>query len=280
MKPSPKQGSYPTPAVAAASRGEFIPQGVFCLALIGILFSAALPSLRAATVNLRDGTSVRLKLRYLMTTENVSKGVTIRFEVVEDVVADNQVVIAKGVSATGMVTRVKGAGNKKAKDASVAFRIINVRSVDYQEINLRLVSQKSQKPAPTDYEVEERSVIPGLAERMVGAEQGREYTAYTDGDVRVKVADAPPTPAAPPVVAPAPPAVEPAEPALVNFNSEPPDATIVIDGNPAGQSPATLLLAPGRHVIELRLAGYRPWTRSMMVTPGSHPSIRATLEAE
>jgi hypothetical protein len=261
--------------VAAASRGEFIPQGVFCLALIGILFSAALPSLRAATVNLRDGTSVRLKLRYLMTTENVSKGVTIRFEVVEDVVADNQVVIAKGVSATGMVTRVKGAGNKKAKDASVAFRIINVRSVDYQEINLRLVSQKSQKPAPTDYEVEERSVIPGLAERMVGAEQGREYTAYTDGDVRVKVADAPVA-----IAASAPPVVEPAEPALVNFNSEPPDATIVIDGNPAGQSPATLPLAPGRHVIELRLAGYRPWTRSMMVTPGSHPSIRATLEAE
>ena len=274
MKPSPKQGSYPTPAVAAASRGEFIPQGVFCLALIGILFSAALPSLRAATVNLRDGTSVRLKLRYLMTTENVSKGVTIRFEVVEDVVADNQVVIAKGVSATGMVTRVKGAGNKKAKDASVAFRIINVRSVDYQEINLRLVSQKSQKPAPTDYEVEERSVIPGLAERMVGAEQGREYTAYTDGDVRVTV------PEAPLVAAPAPPVVEAAEPAIVNFNSEPSGATIVIDGNPAGQSPATLPLAPGRHVIELRLANYRLWTRSMMVTPGSHPSIRAILESE
>jgi hypothetical protein len=74
--------------------------------------------------------------------------------------------------------------------------------------------------------------------------------------------------------------VEPAEPAIINFNSEPPGATIVIDDNPAGQSPATLPLAPGRHVIEMRLANYRPWTRSMLVTPGSHPSIRATLENE
>ena len=280
MKPSPKQGSYPAQVMVPAYPRESIPPGVFRLALIAVLFFAATAPLLAATVNLRDGTSVRLKLRHLLTTENVSKGDKIHFEVVEDVVAESQVVIAKGTPAAGMVTWVKGAGNKKAKDASVVFRIMNVRSVDNQEINLRLVSQKRKKPAPADYEVEEQSAIPGLSERMVGAEQGREYTAYTDADVRVKVAEAPPPPAAPPVATPAPPAGEPAEPAIINFNSEPPGATIVIDGNPAGQSPATLPLVPGRHVIELRLANYRPWTRSMLVTPGSQPSIRATLENE
>lgn len=280
MKPSPKQGSFPARAVVPAHRGEFIPHGAFCLALMAILFLGALAPLRAATVNVRDGTSVRLKLRYLLTTENVSKGDKIQFEVVEDVMAFDQVVIAKGALASGLVTQVKGAGNKKAKDASVSFRLMSVQSVDKQEISLRLAPQKSKKPTPADYEVEERSAIPGLAERMVGVEQGREYTAHTDGDVRIMVADAPPPPVAPPVVAPAPPVVEPVEPAIVNFNSEPPAAAIVIDGNPAGQAPATLTLAPGRHVIELRLANYRPWTRSMMVTPASHPSIRATLEAE
>ena len=280
MEPSPKHGLDPTPATVSACRSQFIPPGVFCLALIVTVSFAAPAPLLAATVNLRDGTSVRLKLRHLVTTENVAKGDKIQFEVVEDVVTFDQVVIAKGAAASGIVTQVKGAGNKKAKDASVAFRIMNVRSVDNQAINLRLVPQKSKKPAPTDYEVEEKSAIPGLAERMVGAEQRREYTAYTDADFRVQVAEAPPPSAAPPVVAPAPPAAEPAEPANVNFNSEPPGATIVIDGNAAGQSPATLPLAPGRHAIELRLANHRPWTRSMMVTPGSHPSIRAILESE
>ena len=280
MEPSPKQGLDPSHAMVSAHRSQVISPGVFCLALIAILFFAAATPLPAATVNLRDGTSVRLKLRHLVTTENVAKGDKIQFEVVEDVVTFDQVVIAKGAAASGIVTQVKGAGNKKAKDASVSFRLASVRAVDNQNIGLRLVPQKSKKPAPTDYEVEEKSAIPGSAERVVGVEQGREYTAYTDADFRVQAAEAPPPSAAPPVAAPAPPAAEPAEPANVNFNSEPPGATIVIDGNAAGQSPATLPLAPGRHAIELRLANHRPWTRSMMVTPGSQPSIRATRENE
>jgi hypothetical protein len=280
MEPSPKQWLFPALALVPARRGEFIPQVVFRLALTVILFFVAATPLPAATVNLRDGSPVRLKLRHLLTTESVTKGDKIQFEVVEDVVAFDRVVIVKGAPASASITQVKGAGNKKAKDASVAFRVLSVRAVNSQEISLRLAPQKSKEPTPTDYDVEERSAIPGLAERTVGVEQGREYTAYTDGDVRVTVADAPTLPAAPPVAAPAPPVVEPAEPAIVNVNSEPSGATIVIDGEAAGQSPATLPLAPGRHAIELRLANYRPWTRSMMVTPGSHPSIRAALESE
>ena len=117
MEPSPKQGSFPAHAVVSANYFEFIPRDFFCLAVVAILFFAAPAPLLAATVNLRDGSPVRLKLRYMLNTENVSKGVTIHFEVVEDVVAEGQVVIAKGAPAAGMVTRVKGAGNRKAKDA-------------------------------------------------------------------------------------------------------------------------------------------------------------------
>ena len=277
MEPSPKQGCDQTPAVVSAHQFGFIPHNFCRVAVMAILFFAVTLPLLAATVNLREGTKVRLKLRHLITTENVSEDDKVSFEVVEDVLAEGQVAIAKGALAAGAVTRVKGAGNKKAKDASVTFRITNVQSVENQGIGLRMVLQKGKKSGPADYEVEEESAIPGLAGRVVGAEQGREYTAYTDADYKIKIADAPPVT---PIVAPAPPVVEPAEPANVDFNSEPSGAAIVIDGNPAGQSPATLPLAPGRHVIELRLANYRPWTRSMVVTPGSHPSIRAALEKE
>jgi len=278
MRPSPKLGSSPTKAVFTACGHDFLARGVFLLVFTTILVLTVPGSLRAATVNLRDGTPVHLKLRYMLTTENVTKGDKIQFVVAEDVVAADQVVIAKGAPASGLVTRIKGAGNKKAKDASVAFRLMTVQAVDKQEINLRVVSQKSKKAAPTDYEVEERSTIPGLSERMVGAEQGREYTVYADMDVRIKVPEPPPPPPPPPKE----PTVEaaPPEPTLVNFNSEPVDAVIVIDGNPVGHTPATLTLAPGRHLIELKLANYRPWMRSMIVTPGSQPSIRATLEKE
>jgi hypothetical protein len=214
----------------------------------------------------------------MLTTENVSKGDRVQFEVAENVVVADEVVIAKGAPAFALITDIKGAGKKKAKDALVAFRFMTVQAVDKQEISLRVVAQKSKKPTPREYEVEEASPIPGLPERIVGAEQGREYTAYTDMDVRVKVPDPAPLPPPPPHPPAAPPPE--VEPAVVNFNSEPADAVIVIDSNPAGHTPATLTLAPGRHVIELRLGGYRPWMRSMVVTPGSHPSIRATLEKE
>jgi len=278
MRLSPKPGSSPEKMASVACGRGFLPCSVFCL-LGTIIFVLMVPgSSRAGTVNLRDGTPVHLKLRYMLTTENVTKGDRIQFMVAEDVMAADQVVIAKGAPAFALVTRIKGAGNKKAKDASVAFRLMTVQAVDKQEISLRVLAQKGKKPAPTDYELEETSAIPGLPERMVGAEQGREYTVYADMDVRIKVPDPPPPPPTNPTPEPPPP--EPVEPALVNFNSEPVDAVIVIDSNPVGHTPATLTLAPGRHLIELKLANYRPWMRSMMVTPGSHPSIRATLEKE
>lgn len=279
MRLSPKPGSSPARGAFVACGRDFLPRSVFVLLGTIILVLMVSGSSRAATVNLREGTPVHLKLRYMLTTENVTKGDRIQFMVAEDVMAADQVVIAKGAPAFALVTRIKGAGNKKAKDASVAFRLMTVQAVDKQEISLRVVAQKGKKPAATDYELEETSAIPGLPERMVGAEQGREYTVHIDMDIRIKVPEPPPPPPPPPkeltVEAP-----EPVEPALVNFNSEPVDAVIVIDSNPVGHTPATLPLAPGRHLIELKLANYRPWMRSMVVTPGSHPSIRATLEKE
>jgi hypothetical protein len=72
----------------------------------------------------------------------------------------------------------------------------------------------------------------------------------------------------------------PEEPASVDFNSNPPGADILIDGNVVGNTPSTLHVDAGRHVIQLRIGGYRSWTRTMVVEPGSSPSIRATLEKQ
>jgi hypothetical protein len=51
----------------------------------------------------------------------------------------------------------------------------------------------------------------------------------------------------------------------------------VIDGNVVGNTTSTLRLMPGHHSIEIRLAGYRTWSRVMVVDPESHQSVRATL---
>ncbi len=231
------------------------------------------------------GTLVRVKLHYDLTTENVEKGDRLEFDVVDDVVVDGRVVIRAGAAAWGRVLEVKGAGKKRAKNAEVQFRFETVRSVDNQEIPIRVLSTKPRKKDARENSVTVNTPIPGLLERIVGAPKGKEYAAYTDADVLVRGVEPQPkapvaaaTPATPPAAAAAdaPPPVE--EEARVDFNSVPDGAEIVIDGEFRGMTPSRLPVRAGRRAVEVRLAGHRTWTRTMVVDPGSRPSIRVVLE--
>jgi hypothetical protein len=254
--------------------------------------------------------AVQLKLRNVLTTENVVKGQAIEFDVAEDVVVAGHVVILKGDPAQGTVIAVKGAGKKLAKDAAVIFKFDSVRSVDSQTVILRKNQDKPKKSDSKANEIEANEPLPGYAERVIGAEKGTVYTAYVDAPVVVRVSD---TPVVPPIAAVAPvqptqanPTGEaqptsgggqmpttaaapgstvstppaPEEPATVDFNSNPPGADILIDGVLVGNTPSTQHVNAGRHVIQLRIGGYSSWTRTMMIEPGSYPSIRATLEKQ
>jgi len=249
----------------------------------------------AASVPVRDGQSVSLKLRSILTTDNVRRGDEIEFEVGEDVVVNGHVVIAKGATARGKVLEVKGAFRPRANDAEVIFQFLTVRAVDKQELPLRVRLEKTKKSK--DQEIHETSPIPGQISRVVGADKGKEYDVYIDGAFTIKASDAiaaaPASSASPAAVQPgAPPAAPGASaapvppiastdmsmaPSSVAFNSTPDGAEIVIDGTSVGNTPSTLRLTPGHHSIEIRMAGYRTWSRIMVVDPESHPSVRATL---
>jgi hypothetical protein len=236
---------------------------------------------------------VKLKLVNVLTTENVVKGDPINFDVAEDVVVATHVVIQKGAPARGKVVGVRGAGKRNAKDAAVTFQFVSVRSVDNQEISLRKLPDKHKKAVSKENEMEANEPLPGYAERVIGAEKGKEYAAYVDSTATVNVSDtpvvAPPITPVAPVQPPQNPQVgippastlpPPEEQALVDFDSNPPGADILIDGVVVGNTPLKLHVDSGRHVIQLRIGGYSSWTRTMMVEPGSYPSIRATLEKQ
>ena len=280
------------------------------LATVFVLVCLSTPAL-ATQVMVPQGQMVRLRLVNVLTTENVMKDDPIDFEVAEDVVVATHVVIHKGDPARGKVFSVKGAGKRNAKDASVAFEFESVRAVDNQVIRLRKLPDRHKKGDSKENQIEANEPIPGYAERRVGAEKGKEYVAYVDASVTISVPD---TPVAPPPItgvssaqppqatsqagtqpasaagvipataAPSAPAVSappvPEERAVVDFNSNPPGADILIDGTLVGNTPSKISVAPGRHLIQLRIGGYNPWTRQMRVEPGSYPSIRATLEKQ
>jgi len=261
-------------------------------ALIGLSL-LAVPGF-AAQVPVRDGQTVKLKLRNILTTDNVQKGDTIDFDVAEDILVSGHVVIAKGATAHGRIIDIKGAFNPRSRDADVVFQFTTVTAADKQELPLRPQPGKSKRSK--DDEVHERSLIPGQISRIVGADKGKEYQAYVNGSFTIAASDAiaappgvaPVAPAAAPPGAPAAPATPAASlplaaadvasmPSSVEFGSTPDGAEIVIDGNVVGNTPSTLRLTPGHHAIEIRMAGYRTWSRIMVVDPESHPSVRATL---
>src|SRR5208282_1735787 len=145
----------------------------------------------AAQVRVIQGQMVRLKLHNVLTTENVVKGDPIDFDVAEDVVVATHMVIQKGAPARGKVVDVKGAGKKRAKDATVTFLFVTVRSVDSQDIPLRARPDKHKKAESKENEIEANDPLPGYAERVIGAEKGKEYAAYVDTTATVNVSDAP-----------------------------------------------------------------------------------------
>jgi hypothetical protein len=254
--------------------------------LAAMVLSAAVPSVSAVQVHVPEGTLVPLELRNDVTTETVNKGDRIEFDVSSNVVVNDEVVFAEGARAWGIVEKVKGAGRKDTRDASVTYRLIGVRAADGQPIPLRLMPSKSKKPDPADNDIEESSMIPGPGPRRVGAPKGKQYAAYTDSDAFVnatasaaaaaQVAPVQGAPAAAPQTPP-PAVVAPPQPASVDFRSVPTGGDVVIDGSSVGVTPTTLQLSPGLHDIEIHAQGYQNWKRKMRVEPGSHPTVMARL---
>ncbi len=249
----------------------------------------------ASKVPVRDGLEVKLKLRNVLTTDNVRRGDEIEFEVAEDVMISGHVVIAKGATAHGKVLDVKGAFNPRANNAEVVFQFLTVSSVDHQDLPVRPRVDRTKKGH--DDEIHEKSPIPGQIARVVGADKGKEYEVYVDGSFSVEASDAMvmtapaaapnPAPSSAPASTLAPAAAATpaplagadiaAAPSSVEFGSTPDGADIVVDGNVVGNTPSILRLTPGHHSIEIRMAGYRTWSRIMVVDPESHPSVRAIL---
>ncbi len=87
------------------------------------------------------------------------------------------------------------------------------------------------------------------------------------------------------VVRPATPAPASAPPApvvaatVISIESRPPAARVLLDGKDVGVTPIAIThVVPGAHTVELRLAGFRPWSASVTVAKGERKRLTASLE--
>ncbi len=67
---------------------------------------------------------------------------------------------------------------------------------------------------------------------------------------------------------------------VLSVDSNPPKATVSVDGEPVGISPIDLTLPEGRHLIELSHPRYDLWTMEVTVSPNESTAVTAQLETK
>jgi hypothetical protein len=133
----------------------------------------------AQSLILLDSTPIRMKLGKTLSSANAHVGDEVNFTVSEDIVVDGFLVIPKGAVAIGVVNeaepkKVLGRGGK----LSVLIR--SVRLADNEQAGLR--SSGEGKGSSSTAGV----VIPVVHGKDVTFPEGMEFTAYVNGDTRLK----------------------------------------------------------------------------------------------
>jgi hypothetical protein len=64
----------------------------------------------------------------------------------------------------------------------------------------------------------------------------------------------------------------------VQINSDPTGAEIEIDGKFVGNTPSSIPLSPGPHVISISKKNFQPWSKTFHVTKGASQNLNISLE--
>jgi hypothetical protein len=223
---------------------------------------------------LQDGTAVKLRLTENLTSATSKAGQQVAFEVLEEVDVQGVPVVAKGAQALATVTtaepkKTMGRGGK------LDVNIDSVRLIDGEKAALsatRSAKGGGHTGAMTGAMVGTALILWPVAPlflfihgKDITIPKGTEVTAFVAGDMKLDMAKFAPTPSGDAAVA-----IASAAPAQgLTIEASVPNCDIEVDGNFVGSTPSTLNLAPGKHEIVVKKAGYQDWTRSMLVGSGS-----------
>ena len=233
---------------------------------------------------LEDGTPVKLRTARTISSADAHTGDTLDFEVLEDVMVHDTLLIPKGGIAWGTVTEAQ-AKRRMARGGKLDINIDAVRLADGEKVPLRAVKDVKgggHTGAMTGAMVGTAIVFFPAAPlflfmhgKDISIPKGTEITAYINGDTRLEQAkfqgaksDSASITAA--IVSTT---------AQIDIASNPSGADIEIDGKFVGNTPSSVSIAPGDHEIAVKKSGFAEWNRKMSVSAG-HVNINAELVAE
>jgi class 3 adenylate cyclase len=141
---------------------------------------AELPTPANTSVNLKDGSQIRLTLAEDIPTD-ATEGTAVRFEVTADVRVGDTVVIRQGATAVGSI--VDTAKKKHfGRSDKMTFHLITVDAVDGQKLAIRATPTRASDGSS------KRPVDTGVGKsKDVAASAGTRYWGYIDGPQTVSV---------------------------------------------------------------------------------------------
>jgi hypothetical protein len=225
---------------------------------------------------LEDSTPVKLRINRTISSADAHVGDTVDFEVLEEVLVSNVLVVPKGGLAYATVTEAQ-AKRRMARGGKLDINIDYVRLVDDEKAALRAVSEVKgggHTGAMTGGIVATSLVFFPAAPfflfmhgKDISIPKGTEVTAYVNGDMKLDLAKFQPASATPATAAPSPALAATAE-AQLQVTSTPDGADIEIDGGFVGNTPSSVGVSPGQHQLSVKKTGFKPWERRITVSSG------------
>jgi hypothetical protein len=233
---------------------------------------------------LEDGTPVKLRMSQTVSSADAHVNDRVEFEVLEDIKVSEIIVIPKGGIAWGTVTEAQPK-RRMARGGKLEIVMDSVRLGDGEKAALR--ASKEGKGGGHTGAMTAGIVATGLLffpaapfflfmhGKDITFPKGTELPTFVDGDFRIDLSkfqsEQPASSTADstqPQSAPSPQVVATAEAQAV-LTSTPSGAEIEIDGAFVGNTPSTIGVAAGDHVVTIEKKGFKPWVRKIKVTTGN-----------
>ena len=228
---------------------------------------------------LQDGTPIKLRLSQTVSSADAHVNDRVEFEVLEDVMVDNVVVIQKGASALGTVTEAVPK-RRMARGGKLEIVMDSVRMVDGQKVALRAVkdAKGGGHAAGMTIGIVAAAIVFWPAAPLFLLMHGKDITiakgtdvpTFINGDMKLDPAkfqlaqggSTQPVGAA----------------SNVAINSTPAGADIYLDQNFIGNTPSTISVPPGKHSVSVRKPGFQDWVRDMNFSGGAI-TLNAVLDS-
>jgi hypothetical protein len=143
---------------------------------------AAPPAPSSSTeFTLRNGTAIHLKLGKTISSATAHVGDVVDLQVVEEVLVNDLVVVPRGAAATAVVTEAEPK-KRLGHGGKLGFNINSVRLRDDEKAAVRSYQESTGSNSSTG------AILPLGSGKDVVFTEGTDFTAYVDGDIKLKKA--------------------------------------------------------------------------------------------